>query len=232
MQSCCSEDSIVVNFYNKVGTMGMADYQNYIGGLPVRNFSAGRQADDAAGETFKMGGDYIGELNTSRGGQQTHPCMPGCVIQCSNVYHDADGKEMVSPVEYETLGLLGTNCGVSDPDDLAQLNYIANDLGIDTIEARRHAGRADGGRAGSIRRRTVDGGGAGRDRLRHEQGRLWAQGTARVGAHYKREAHPRDQEAGDQRLRPARRRGDGHHDDGDGAGRRPHRRQSAAPQDP
>jgi aldehyde:ferredoxin oxidoreductase len=38
------EDSIVMNFYNKVGTMGMADYQNYIGGLPVRNFSAGQLA--------------------------------------------------------------------------------------------------------------------------------------------------------------------------------------------
>ena len=47
---------------------------------------------------------------------------------------DANGKEVVSPVEYETLGLLGTNCGLSDPDDLAQLNYIANDLGVDTIE--------------------------------------------------------------------------------------------------
>jgi aldehyde:ferredoxin oxidoreductase len=69
-------DSIVVNFYNKVGTMGMADVQNFMGGLPVRNFSAGRQADVAAGEVFKMGGDYIGELNTSRGGEQTHPACP------------------------------------------------------------------------------------------------------------------------------------------------------------
>lgn len=102
------------------------------GGLPVRNFSAGRQAESA---DFKMGGDFIGELNTSRGGEQTHACMPGLCIECSNVYHDAAGKEKVSPVEYETLGLLGTNCYSSDPDDLADLNYIANDLGIDTIEA-------------------------------------------------------------------------------------------------
>jgi len=108
--------------------------QNQMGGLPVRNFSAGRLADVSAGEKFKMGGDYIGQLNTSRGGEQTHACMPGCVIQCSNVYHDASGKEVVSPVEYETLGLLGTNCGITDPDDLAQLNYVANDLGVDTIE--------------------------------------------------------------------------------------------------
>jgi aldehyde:ferredoxin oxidoreductase len=179
------EDSIVMNFYNKVGTMGMADYQNYIGGLPVRNFTAGQLANTAAGETFKMGGDYIGELNTSRGGQQTHPCMPGCAIQCSNVYFDANGKEVVSPVEYETLGLLGTNCGVSDPDDLAQLNYIANDLGIDSIETGATLGvLMEAGLApfadvqwmasalAEIGRGT-------------ELGRLWAQGAARVGAHYR-----------------------------------------------
>ena len=177
-------DSVVMNFYNKVGTMGMADYQNYIGGLPVRNFTAGQLADVSAGETFKMGGDYIGELNTSRGGEQTHACMPGCVIQCSNIYHDADGKEVVSPVEYETLGLLGTNCGIADPDHLAQLNYIANDLGIDTIETGAtlavlmDAGLAPFGDLEFM----VDclaqiGAGT-------ELGRLWAQGTARVGEHY------------------------------------------------
>ena len=127
-------DSVVTQFYQAVGTMGMADYQNVVGGLPVRNFSSGQFANVGAGETFKMGGDYIGELNKARGGDQTHACMPGCVIQCSNVYHDADGKEVVSPVEYETLGLLGTNCGIGDPDDLAGLNQIANDLGVDTIE--------------------------------------------------------------------------------------------------
>src|SRR5262245_44825576 len=79
-------DSMVTNFYQKIGTMGMADLQNTLGGLPVRNFSAGSQANVAAGETFKMGGEFIGKLNTSRGGEQTHACMPGCVIQCSNVY--------------------------------------------------------------------------------------------------------------------------------------------------
>jgi len=178
------EDSIVMNFYNKVGTMGMADYQNYVGGLPVRNFTAGQFADVSAGETFKMGGDYIGELNTSRGGEQTHPCMPGCAIQCSNVYFDANGKEVVSPVEYETLGLLGTNCGIGDPDDLAQLNYIANDLGIDTIETGATlAVLMDAGLAafGDVQWMVEALAEIGRG---SEQGRLWAQGTARVGEHY------------------------------------------------
>src|SRR3989442_7891551 len=106
-------EGIITSFYAKLGTMGMADVQNYMGGLPTRNFSAGQLADVKAGESFKMGADYIGPLNTSRGGEQTHACMPGCVIQCSNVYHDASGKEVVSPVEYETLGLLRANCGLT-----------------------------------------------------------------------------------------------------------------------
>src|SRR5439155_1994031 len=127
-------DSMVTNFYAKIGTMGMADLQNALGGLPVRNFSAGQLVDVSTGEKFKMGGDYISQLNVSRGGEHTHACMPGCVIQCSNVYHDASGKEVVSPVEYETLGLLGSNCGLTEPDDLAQLNFVANDLGEYTIE--------------------------------------------------------------------------------------------------
>jgi len=177
-------DSMVTNFYAKIGTMGMADLQNALGGLPVRNFSAGQLADVSAGEKFKMGGEYISQLNVSRGGDHTHACMPGCVIQCSNVYHDAAGKEVVSPVEYETLGLLGTNCGIADPDDLAQLNFIANDLGVDTIETGAmlavlmEAGLGAFGDVqfmaeclAEIRRGT-------------EQGRRWAQGTARVGEHY------------------------------------------------
>ena len=70
---------------------GHGRLQNTLGGLPVRNFSAGpaRQLS-RRGEKFKMGGDYISQLNVSRGGDHTHACMPGCVIQCSNVYHDAD----------------------------------------------------------------------------------------------------------------------------------------------
>src|SRR5216684_1043992 len=83
-------DSMVQNFYQKIGTMGMADLQNTLGGLPVRNFSAGQQVDVASGEKFKMGGDHISQLNVSRGGEHTHACMPGCVIQCSNIYADAN----------------------------------------------------------------------------------------------------------------------------------------------
>ncbi len=45
-----------------------------------------------------------------------------------------DGREIVSPLEYETNNLLGANCGLHDPNEVALRNEIANDLGVDTIE--------------------------------------------------------------------------------------------------
>ena len=122
-----------IQAFQSTGTAMVADYTNQVGGIPVRNFSMGR-ATDTSKEPFKLGGDFLREQNIARGGETTHACMPGCIIQCSNVYADSDGKEVVSPVEYETIGLLGTNCGIGDPDQLAALNWEANDLGIDTIE--------------------------------------------------------------------------------------------------
>jgi aldehyde:ferredoxin oxidoreductase len=178
-------DGIVKNFYQAIGTMGMADVQNQMGGLPVRNFSAGQQVNISTGEKFKMGGTHIAELNKSRGGEHTHACMPGCVIQCSNVYVDASGKEVVSPVEYETLGLLGTNCGLSDPDDLAQLNYVCNDLGVDTIETGATLAVLMEAGLGSFGDPKFMADCLAEVRQGTEKGRLWAQGTARVGEHYK-----------------------------------------------
>jgi aldehyde:ferredoxin oxidoreductase len=172
----------LVDVYKKLGTATMADFTNYIGGLPVRNFTAGQQSSGDG--PFKMGGDFIREQNLARGGTTAHACMPGCIIECSNVYVDADGNEVVSPVEYETIGLMGTNCGLSDPDDLARVNAVANDLGIDTIEA------------GAMIAVLMDGGvGAFGDvdfmldvleELRNgtDKGRLYALGTARVGEHF------------------------------------------------
>ncbi len=177
-------DPLVQNFFQPLGTMGMADYTNHIGALPVNNFSIGKQENFSAEGDFQMGGSHISALNTSRGGEQTHACMPGCVIQCSNVYVDADGNEMTSPVEYETLGLLGTNCGLTDPDDLAVMNQHCNDLGIDTIETGAmiavlmEAGLAEFGDVAFMRHVFEE------MLVGTEEGQIWAQGTARVGEHY------------------------------------------------
>ena len=176
------KDDELVAVYKNIGTVSMADFTNYIGALPVRNFSSGRQV--GPDERLKMGGDYIRELTLERGGTVSHACMPGCMIECSNVYVDADGKEIASPVEYETVGLMGTNCGLSDPDDLARANAVANDLGIDTIEAGAMIGvlmDAGVGEFGDVEfmLEVLE-----EVRKGSEIGRIYAQGTARVGAHY------------------------------------------------
>ncbi|MCH7866010.1 MAG: aldehyde ferredoxin oxidoreductase [Proteobacteria bacterium] len=165
------------------GTAQVSDLTNHLGGLPVDNFSSGRQVDTSK-EVHKMGGDYIRELNIERGGETTHACMPGCLIKCSNIYVDADGNEMVSPLEYETLCLLGTNVGITHPDDVARLNNTVNDLGIDTIEVGAtfgvlmEAGEAEFGDVPFMEAALED------IRAGNERGRLLAQGTARVGEHY------------------------------------------------
>ncbi|MCP4878501.1 MAG: aldehyde ferredoxin oxidoreductase [Gammaproteobacteria bacterium] len=168
---------------NLLGTAYVADFTNHVGGLPVCNFGTGRLVDTSTGP-MKMGGDYLRQQNIERGGETAHACMPGCIIECSNVYADADGNEVVSPLEYETIGLLGTNCGLSDPDDLAGLNATANDLGIDSIETGAMlavlmaAGLADFGDLQFMVDALED------IRQGTDNGLLWAQGTARVGEHY------------------------------------------------
>jgi aldehyde:ferredoxin oxidoreductase len=111
--------------------------------------------------------------------------MPGCMIECSNVYVDDKGKEIVSPLEYETLGLMGSNCGLKDPDDVARVNAVANDLGVDTIETGATLGVLMDAGQGAFG--DVDFMMMALDDVRRgtDHGRLIAQGTARVGAHYK-----------------------------------------------
>jgi aldehyde:ferredoxin oxidoreductase len=117
--------------YVDYSTLAMMEKANAFGVLPVRNFSEGEFE-----EIEKINGEYLRELLLERGGASnpTHACMAGCVIRCSNVYGDNDGKTIVSPIEYETVGLMGSNLSIADLDVIARLNWEANDLGLDTIE--------------------------------------------------------------------------------------------------
>jgi aldehyde:ferredoxin oxidoreductase len=60
--------------------------------------------------------------------------MAGCTIKCSNVFGGEDGKLIVSPLEYETIGLMGSNLGINSLDTIARMNWQVNDLGLDSIE--------------------------------------------------------------------------------------------------
>jgi len=117
--------------FPKYGTAAMMEITNNLGGLPTRNFQTGHF--DGAG---KINGDALYQTITERGGEgtPTHACMPGCLIRCSNIFADKTGRRVVTPLEYETLSLLGPNLQVDDIDMIADVNYLCNDYGVDTIE--------------------------------------------------------------------------------------------------
>jgi aldehyde:ferredoxin oxidoreductase len=117
--------------YSDYGTPAMVHMTDGLGALPTRNFSSGtfEFADEISGENLR-------ELILARNGEgkTTHACMPGCIIRCSNIFAGTDGKTIVSPIEYETIGLLGSNLGIRELDMIGRLNWQANDLGVCSIE--------------------------------------------------------------------------------------------------
>ncbi|WP_096200410.1 aldehyde ferredoxin oxidoreductase C-terminal domain-containing protein [Bacillus sp. FJAT-45350] len=118
--------------FPELGTAALVETTNAIGALPTRNFSTGSI------EGYKnITGETLRQTILDRGGDgtPTHACMPGCIIRCSNVYSDADGNRMTGPIEYENIGLLGSNLDITNLDEIAELNTLCNELGIDTIEA-------------------------------------------------------------------------------------------------
>ncbi len=114
------------------GTAVLVNILNEAGGFPTRNFRRARFETAS-----NIGGEKIAEVCKARGGEgkATHGCHPGCVIRCSNIYPDKNGKVLVAPLEYETAWSLGGNLEVDDLDKVAYMNRICNDIGIDTIEA-------------------------------------------------------------------------------------------------
>lgn len=113
------------------GTASIVAAVNEIGSLPTRNFSDGNFA-----QSTELRGEKMRELILAREGKGKigTNCMPGCVISCRNYYVDEKGQPIVGTMQYETIALLGSNLGLGNLDDVAQLNYMCNDFGLDTIE--------------------------------------------------------------------------------------------------
>jgi aldehyde:ferredoxin oxidoreductase len=121
------------------GTNILQNILNEAGGLPSMGFSSGR-FDGAA----KISGEAVHELvdktkkkfGDAAEASYAHACHPGCVMRCSNaVPYEKTGKLHVSPLEYESAWALGSNLGIGVLRDVAELNRLCNDLGLDTIEA-------------------------------------------------------------------------------------------------
>jgi aldehyde:ferredoxin oxidoreductase len=111
------------------GTASIVAAVQEIGSLPTRNFASGNFE-----QYSELRGEHLREMVLAREGKVGTRCMPGCVIACRNLYVDESGKPIVGTVQYETIALVGSNLGIGDLDDVARLNYMCNDFGLDTIE--------------------------------------------------------------------------------------------------
>ena len=112
------------------GTSLLVGMMNEMGGLSTRNFSTGRFAD-----AEKIGGESLAAAMSGRkGANANHSCMVGCVIQCSQVYTGEKGEFVTSGLEFETLGLVGSNCEIGDLDAIARIDRACDDIGLDTID--------------------------------------------------------------------------------------------------
>ncbi len=144
------------------GTNVLVNIINEAGGLPSHNFRSGfsENAEEICGET-------MAENIKERGGNTTHGCHQGCVIQCSQTYNDKEGNYLTSGFEYEMIWAFGANFGIKDLDQIAKIDALMDDLGVDAIETGVTIGLAvdagliefgDGKRAFEILEKDVAGG--------------------------------------------------------------------------
>ncbi|MFW6414954.1 MAG: aldehyde ferredoxin oxidoreductase family protein [Thermodesulfobacteriota bacterium] len=105
------------------GTLSIVNNTKHAGILPVRNFQDGTSKD-----AYKISGERVRKLYNTK----HHTCKP-CTILCGKKA-EFKGGEMPVP-EYETMGLLGSNLGIFDPEIVAEWNDICGRAGMDTMTA-------------------------------------------------------------------------------------------------
>jgi len=125
------KENPVSSKFTKYGTAAMVDICQAFKVLPTRNFTQGTMED-----AEKINAQTMYDTIKERGGagRTQHACMLPCAIQCSNVYPDEKGEILCSPIEYETMALMGSNLCLKNLDTIAMMNRIANDAGVDTLD--------------------------------------------------------------------------------------------------
>lgn len=119
-----NRNAITGQAYRSHGTASHVTWCNGKGILPVHNFRDG---------AHENAGNVSGEAMIARYHARHKTCSP-CTILCGHTGKHEDGTEHMVP-EYETVGLLGANLEIFDPDRITAFNDICNQLGMDTISA-------------------------------------------------------------------------------------------------
>ncbi len=113
------------DFWMRQGTMAAFRWCQENSTLPTRNFSEGvfEDADKLDGEAMEK---YY------KVGQKG---CPNCNMQCGNINEIKEGPMRGEKVEidYENIGMLGSNLGIGNMNYVLSLNLLADKMGVDTI---------------------------------------------------------------------------------------------------
>jgi len=120
------KDSDSIRSLTQEGTPSSIPFANNIGMLPNQNYKYGQ---------FK-GSEQL-ESNEQRNTfWQRNIACSGCPIACGKIGKVFTGKFeglVLDTVEYETLGLIGANLGISDINYIIKIANLCDELGLDTI---------------------------------------------------------------------------------------------------
>jgi aldehyde:ferredoxin oxidoreductase len=111
-----------------LGTAGLVAAVNSSGAFPSYNATKG-----VFDGWEKISGETMAQTIQHRGGKTTHLGCSQCIIHCSNEYVDKNGKYLTASLEYETIWSMGGMPGIDDLDTIAKLDYLCDDIGLDTI---------------------------------------------------------------------------------------------------
>jgi len=111
----------------KLGTAGIISGQQAAGGFPTHNFQSGVFDGWENLDGATLYDTYLKERDT---------CY-ACGLRCKRVVEITEGPFQVDPVyggpEYESVGTLGSYCGVADLAAVCKANELCNKYGMDTI---------------------------------------------------------------------------------------------------
>lgn len=107
-------------FWKRQGTMSTIEWSQENGVLPTSNYREG-----VFEKASQIGGFAVEKQKTAQCG------CPQCNMICGNVVKDSEGKD--SELDYENVAMLGPNIGLGNLTQIATLNRMADEFGLDSI---------------------------------------------------------------------------------------------------
>jgi aldehyde:ferredoxin oxidoreductase len=122
------ENPFCGQFLPNLGTAGLVAAVNSMGAFPSYNATRG-----VLPGWESISGENLAKMMKERGGTPGHMGCAQCIIHCSNIFNDQEGKYVTSSLEYETIWSFGGMTGIKDLDTIARLDFLCDDIGLDTM---------------------------------------------------------------------------------------------------